>query len=166
MAEEQKVLGNRAAVDESVRETIGEYGWTLFQVPGKSSLLPWFRKPPWAYTVGLFHTYGQPEIVIVGVEGPIASRILQDFKDRIKDGETLETGKEYLEFLESHNCVFRPADRSHYRKRLEAATAFYGEREFPAVQLVWSDPQGRYPWDRGSEFEKRLKGFQPLLFES
>jgi hypothetical protein len=33
------------------------------------------------------------------------------------------------------------------------------------VQLVWSDPQGRYPWDEGSEFEKRLKGFQPLLFE-
>ncbi|HEX8217801.1 MAG TPA: DUF4262 domain-containing protein [Chloroflexia bacterium] len=166
MAEEPKALGSWAAVDESVRETIREYGWTLFQIPGKSSLLPWLRKPPWAYTVGLFHTYAQPEIVIVGVEGPIASRILQDFKDRIKGGEKLETGKEYIEFLESHNCVFRPVDRSHYGKRLQAANTFYREREFPAVQLVWSDPQGRYPWDEGSEFEKRLKGFQPLLFKS
>ena len=67
--------------------------------------------------------------------------------------------------MESHNCVLRAVDRAHYGKRLEAAARFYGEKEFPAVQLVWSDPQGRYPWDEGSEFEKRLKGYQQLLFK-
>jgi hypothetical protein len=55
-------------------------------------------------------------------------------------------------------------DRPHYRKYLQWANLFYGDREFPAVQLVWSDPQKLYPWDASSEFNKRLKGFQPLLF--
>jgi hypothetical protein len=164
MNDEGKVMPSRTAALQSVRDTIGEYGSTLFQLPGKSSRLPWLRKPPWAYTIGLYHTYGQPEIVIVGVEGPIASRILEGFKEKIKAGEALETGKEYEEFREGHNCVFRPVDRSQYRKYLEWATLFYGEKEFPTVQLVWSDPQRRYPWDAGSEFDKRLKGFQPLLF--
>ena len=162
---ENQVLPDKPSVLQSVRETVAEYGSTQFNMPGKSSLLPWLRKPPWGHSLGLFHTYKHPEIVMVGALDMVASRVLQDMRERVTGGEVLQPEQEYINFIDYHNCVFRPIDKSHYRNYLEWAISFYGNSDFPALQLVWSDPSGLYPWDPSSQFHREMKGFQPLLFK-
>lgn len=49
--------------------------------------------------------------------------------------------------------VDRPQDH------LSTALALYGD-EVRALQLVWPDARGRYPWDRG---HRAVRAGQPLL---
>ena len=156
---------DKDAILNDLLSTVNQYGWTHFQVPAKEGtpLFGFGKAPPWSYTIGLFQSYKHPEIVIVGEDDQLASRVLQDTVEQIKAGEVLEHGKEYREFIPRHNRTFLLMSKSHFRRYLEWAIRFYGSTEFPALQMVWSDQQGLYPWDRGSEFETRLKDYQPLL---
>lgn len=59
-------------------------------------------------------------------------------KNAVLPGETLETGPWLLEAV----AVERP------QEHLLLAHRFYGER-LRALQLVWADASGRWPWDPG-----------------
>jgi hypothetical protein len=41
---------------------------------------------------------------------------------------------------------------------------FYGGDAFPCLQIVWSDRDGRFPWQSG--FDPALAGLQPDLTEN
>ena len=107
-----------------------------------------------SYTVGLTE-HGLPELVVMAVRPPDASRLLDLWGDYLLDesavlpGETLETGPWLLEAV----AVERPEQHLFVVHRL------YGER-LRALQLVWADARGRWPWDLG---HRARRAGQPVL---
>ncbi|MFC5270776.1 DUF4262 domain-containing protein [Adhaeribacter terreus] len=117
--------------------------------------------PAFAYTIGLFQTYGHPEIICFGLAPEVLKTLLQDAQKLIKQGKKLIPGYLFPEFLKGFNAQFLRVNPEYYANYFPLAQHFYNFRSFPALQLVWPDKQQKFPWEAG--FNADLKFNQPLL---
>jgi Domain of unknown function (DUF4262) len=150
------VTDRAATVDRKIIHDVNTHGWHVMKIMPKAD------DPGWAFTIGLFRTFSQPEIVIFGLESGAMHAILNSVGELMRGGTVLSDGSETTEVLERYRCMFRNVDRFWYRYALGYATWFYGGSEFPVLQLLWPDKLQRYPWE--SAFETSLLKHQPLLF--
>lgn len=107
-----------------------------------------------SYTVGLTG-HGLPELVVLAQRPETAVRLVQMWGDYLLDdssvlpGELLRTGPWLLEAVQ----VSRP------KEHLLVADQLYGA-DVRALQLVWADPRGRWPWEPG---HRARRAGQPVL---
>lgn len=137
-------------VDELVQPMIDRCGWAV-QAVGGSRL-----HAPFSYTVGLTPR-GLPELVITGRKPEEAAHLLNDVATYVttqqvpRPGETVSLcGEGHLEVVEL----------PHPEAHLFVATGLYGEDVVQALQLVWADERGSWPWDVG---HRGGRGGQPVL---
>ncbi|HEV2843993.1 MAG TPA: DUF4262 domain-containing protein [Thermoanaerobaculia bacterium] len=158
MEDDLQALGE--ATLEKVKRDVETFGWHLLLVSGDAD------EPAFLFTIGLWESYRHPEIVLfVPSHDPheMAGN-LQVVVERIRQGKTFMPN-EVSESLFGHFAgAFRPVAKVWYPLFLGTAMAYYGGDVFPALQLFWPDPDGRYPWEEG--FAAALFPFQPLLHES
>jgi Domain of unknown function (DUF4262) len=128
-------------------------GWAVQTVHGGASA------PPFAYTVGLTNFDRHPELVIVGVDHETAAAILDELSRRVQAGERLTAGQrlEGLDETEYPMVLLAVTDPASH---LVVARRLLGE-ELTALQVVWPDPDGRFPWD--AAHDPRFLVMQPLL---
>jgi hypothetical protein len=74
-----------------------------------------------------------------------------------------QAGSQYADILEAYNCTFVAIHPTQYDEYLGYANWFYQTSSFPALQCVWPDKQGRFPWQAG--FPTGLARLQPVLSE-
>lgn len=134
---------------------MGAYGWHVVKVLEDS------RDPPFAYTVGLFQTFGHAEILVIGLPHPVAHVLLNDVGAAARAGRRFQVGRRYAELLVGYECTFREVPRRGYPSYLGRALWFYGRTTFPALQLVYPDRHGRWPWQEGVSPEFRAR--QPVI---
>jgi hypothetical protein len=133
---------------QRVQGAIARRGFGIVSVMGSA------RSPEFSYTVGLTEQ-GLPELVVLAVRPAEAVRLLDVWADYLREksvvlpGETLESGPWLLEAV----AVERPEEH------LLVAHHLYGER-LRALQLVWADDAGRWPWDPA---HRAQRAGQPLL---
>ena len=116
--------------------------------------------PGFAYSVGLFHNFDHPEILIVGLDLDLMHRIINNLRDDIQNGTRLHPTRRVAGILERFDCEFRDVAVSHYRELLGCAIWFYRGTDFPALQCVWPDMNGHFPWE--TNFNAKLKNRQPM----
>ncbi|MFI6097039.1 DUF4262 domain-containing protein [Lentzea sp. NPDC051213] len=133
----------------TLRRCIDARGWAVQAIERDRA------HPPWAYTVGL-SPRGLPELVVTGMAPLEAGRLLDDAAEHF-----------------AHRCLPSPGQRfalaggpllevvavARPWAHLLVAARLFGER-ISALQLVHSDLEGRWPWDR--EYSGVVGG-QPVL---
>jgi hypothetical protein len=144
--------------DKKLLEDIKTHGWHVLKVFDENGALPNF-----AYSVGAYHSFNQPEIILFGLGLDDMHEILNEVVEAMKAGKRILPDKGYSDFLDGYDCVFRSVKRSRYEEYLGYANWFYKGRDFPALQLFWPDRNGYYPWEEG--FSKTLIDLQPLLYQ-
>jgi hypothetical protein len=133
---------------ESTREDVARTGWSTFGVfPTQENPIVSFT-----YTIGLGETFDHPELIIYGLGVHAAWDVLACAVDLIRAGTRLEPGRRYGEVMSYREL---PGDydvevRAHPSDPLSVASGYYG-REVEAVQIVWPDPEGRFPDEEGVE---------------
>jgi hypothetical protein len=156
-SERDRVLDlDHAAYMQWVAATVDEHGWAI------SGRYASERVPAWAYSVGMWLSCQAPELVICGLPVQNAASLINAIGVRIADGEQFAPGDE-LEDVCPAQLAFRPIDPS-WRETglLEISDEFYGMVRPPYLQVVWSDKQGRFPWD--ARFQPAFDRLQPLLY--
>lgn len=155
--EDLEALG-RAAVEDA-RKDIETYGWHVMLIRGD-------EEPGFLFTVGLWHSFRHPEILLFAPSLDPAGMTgrLQPLAQRVSEGETFTADQPYENLFGRFDGLFRPVDRRWYPWFLGTAMAFYGGTDFPVLQLFWPDRDSLYPWETG--FSSELHPFQPLLHES
>jgi hypothetical protein len=139
-----------------VNDNIEKYGCHLTLIEEDNYL------PAFVYSIGLFKKFGHPEIICFGLKTDVATSIINYACDLIKNGETLTTNKLYRGFLEGFPIQFLQVDKEHYHDYVGYAGWFYNQTfDFPLLQLVWTDKQNNFPWDK--DFNPNWKFKQPLL---
>ena len=136
---------------------IERYGWHVIKV------LEDEKGPGFAYSIGLFHRYAHPEILVIGLRLDSMHGIINGIGEQIKTGERFVDGTEYSDILRGYDCAFRNVDRKFYKDYLGCALGFYEDGNFPVLQCVWPDKQSKFPWDDG--FHETLALRQPVLDE-
>jgi hypothetical protein len=141
--------------ERKVLDDVRDYGWHAVGVEEDD------EGPPFTYTVGLYHSFGHPEIIVLGVPPSIGFGILTNLADEIRIGREFAPGPDYAEILEAYAVRFIKVGQEFYHDYLGYDRWFYRREPFPVFQCVLPDREGRYPWD--AECDAGLVASQPLL---
>ena len=115
-----------------------------------------------AYTVGLWKNYKRSEFITLGMPLDILHTILNTVAiEGIKKGKSIEIGKNYHGVLEKHPVQFLTVDKRNIPDYFGQAINYYQTDNFPALQLIWPDNKGLFPYEAG--FREDLIYLQPLL---
>jgi hypothetical protein len=117
-------------VQEVLQPVIDRYGWAAQGVGGSGR--------PYMYTVGLT-ARGRPELVVTGRSFESA----YDLLDAALATDEPRAGHRF-DLLSGPMLQVLRVPRAH--EHLAVATALYGE-QVQALQLVWADGRGRWPWE-------------------
>lgn len=129
-----------------LRAKMLEHGWTVQYVEND--------RTPYAYTIGL-HDYGLPELLITGVSPHRAQRLLNSVaRIAMQHAEPMPGDRIRL----PAGPLIEVVTVDHPDAHMNMAVAFYGP--IRALQLVWADGRGRWPW--AANFSDG-RGRQPVL---
>jgi hypothetical protein len=117
--------------------------------------------PSFAYSIGLWQKFKHPEVICFGLSVKTLHAIINDVADFVKNGQTIEIGRNYDDFFEDSRSEFIKVDQRNLADYFGTAINYYNREDFPAIQLIWTDRNDRLPWEKDFEEEFELK--QPLL---
>lgn len=137
------------------KKNIDRYGLHVIMVRGTHYC------PSFAYSVGLFETYRQPEIICFGLPEKLGHNIINDVAELIKKGEKLKMYSSYHNIFKDSKAEFLPVDERNIDDYFGAALNYYHKTKFSAVQLIWTDRNDKFPWEEN--FEEKFLHYQPLL---
>lgn len=127
------------------RDRIRAFGWTFQAVEGVDG----DRLPGFVYTIGM-SGFDHPEFVIFGLPPSHGARVLDEICGQVRAGGVLSDGDEVqtgaLDYPVRLFSLSRP-DRV-----LLLAQAEYrlpGTDPIPALQVIYADIRGHYPWEPG-----------------
>lgn len=155
--------------DAQMRDTVREHGWAVQAIlpdgcwgsPSCTCGQPRGVSPPFAYTVGLFG-FGHPELLIYGMHEDSAAGVLNELGERVRRGRALVPGELQTFDHWPHRVHLFPFGDAGDEPVLISAQRFYERRQddpVPALQCVWDDRWGRFPWE--PEYDPP-PGLQPL----
>jgi hypothetical protein len=117
--------------------------------------------PGCSYSVGLWHSFEQPEVIVFGLPGEIARDLLDAIADEAAEGVTFAAGGKHEGLLHGFPVRFVAVPRERIAANLPLACWAHEGDDFPVLQLVWPDKQGRWPWDPSTR--EGFREAQPVL---
>jgi hypothetical protein len=130
-----------------LRAKIRAHGWAVQYVEAD--------RTPFAYTVGL-HDRGLPELLVTGLSPQPSAWLLRTFARRSLLGPKPVPGRQVSL---SAGARIEPVTVTQPDAHLYMAVAIGGQG-IKALQLVWADDRGRWPWAPGFA---QGRGIQPVL---
>ncbi|WP_176984989.1 DUF4262 domain-containing protein [Asanoa ishikariensis] len=140
--------GVRRGRDTETIATVEKHGWCSLLVPGTVDF---------AYTVGLWHSFQIPEIVMFGLAGEHMQLWLNTCVERLRDIGWPAAEAPFTGVIEGHETMLRPVDESWRDALFGTAYRFYGGWSVPIWQLVWPDGAGRWPWNDEATVSSRTR---------
>ncbi|MHB1328527.1 MAG: DUF4262 domain-containing protein [Gemmatimonadales bacterium] len=128
------------AADHKVADDIREHGWHVRMVFGDAIF------PPFSYTVGLFEAFAHPELIVVGLPGERAHRLLNAAGSLVRAGTTFQVSGMSDLLIPDYACTFRPVPDVLFEYFLGAALEYYDQIRFPCLQLIWPARDHSWPW--------------------
>jgi Domain of unknown function (DUF4262) len=116
--------------------------------------------PEYSYTAGLTTTFGHPELILFGLEPESAEALLDALIDEIDEGRRFEVGSEHEGLLRNYPLRIHGVPPAMIETILPRALWASGGTA-TAVQLVWPDKQGRWPWQ--DDVREGFAELQPVL---
>lgn len=140
---------------ENTKSNIDKFGLQVIMIS------PTNYSPAFAYSIGLWETYGHPEIICFGLPKDIGHKIINDVAEIIKQGNKIEVNKNYSEVFKDSKATFLEVDTRNIEDYFGLALDYYKHKRFRALQLIWTDRNDKFPWEEG--FEEKFLYKQPLL---
>jgi hypothetical protein len=118
--------------------------------------------PFFAYSAGLEESWHHPELIVFGLDYDLSTRLITEAVNLIRGGASFTNLKSIYRIGDINVMFFEVPDASikHY---LCETDAYYGEKNFRALQMVWADEQGCFPFD--PQCSDAVKRIQPVLSE-
>jgi hypothetical protein len=134
---------------EHLRELLGQHCWIVQGVQRER------RRPPYAYTVGLAG-HDRPELVVTGMPYDRAVDLLNSVAEHVMHAGAPQPGQ-VLPLRDGQVIeVVRVTEPAVHL----AVAAALSQPQFTALQLVYADDRGHWPWDAGF---RGGQGGQPVL---
>ena len=145
-------------IDRDLQATIATHGWAVINVAEEPDC------PPFSYTIGLYRTLQHPELLVMGLADGVAQELLNVAGRLIRNGQHFAAGAETEDLLEGYSTTFRAIPVRQYRAYLGHARWLDDGDGFPALQLVYPDRAGEWPWSAAVSAGFRER--QPILADT
>ncbi|TGK82974.1 DUF4262 domain-containing protein [Leptospira noumeaensis] len=143
--------------EQKAYKDIKEHGCHILHILGDD------ENPPFSYSIGIQQTSNHPEIIITGMDIDDAHKIINEYNRLVKSGNTIIPDKLYDCFLENYSCSFKLVKEKYYKEYFGWARWLYNGNNFNALQLIYPNIDGIWPWDEKASSE--FKWFIPTLYE-
>ncbi|HZU13953.1 MAG TPA: DUF4262 domain-containing protein [Chloroflexota bacterium] len=147
--------GELDGIEQKIVADIARYGWHVMHVLGDD------QGEPYSYTIGVYQSYGRPELAIFALSPDDAHAVLATLLGHIQEGRQFEPGVEYADLVEGRTVAFMPVDGAWYEMFFGRAIDLYGTLNFPILHCIWADAAGHMPWSH--DFDPILRPLQPNL---
>jgi len=119
--------------------------------------------PGYVFSVGLYLHFRHPEFLLIGLDYKVACTAINDISALVQQGRRFRHRDILDEIFKNVSVMLVDVHSKFYREFLGTALWFYRSvgDDFPVLQIVWPDKQGRFPWD--SDFDERARDIQPVL---
>ncbi len=143
------------SAEQAIRQAVDEYGWfaALFEKSPET--------PSFAYTIGFWRTFQQPEIILFGLPTDTMRDLLRQVADNIQAGLAPVAGADDQNVLGAGAVRFEMVDVSNVADYFGYGRWFYNYQPVPLLQMFWPDRAGCFPWETGADERVALQ--QPLL---
>ena len=141
--------------DKKLLNDIKQYGWHVVKVMEDE------KGPGFAYSVGLYKTYGHPEIIIAGLELDLAHEIINKIGNDIGNGKLYFPGQYYADLISGFKCLMINVSKENFKEYVGYGIWYYKRNDFPLLQCVYPTTKGIYPWE--SDWPEEIKIIQPIL---
>jgi hypothetical protein len=135
-----------------VEENVHLYGWHVAMNYGDDVTAPS------AYSIGAAHL-GLPEVIVLGIDPGVGAQLVNAILEAGRSGKSLTEGMPYPN-LANMPIYLKALSAERGRKHLPMADAFHCGKPYATMQMIYPDPDGRFPWDPDYHFP-----WQPLLYE-
>ena len=127
--------------EQNCLDMIEKHGCMIMHVMAEGDL------PRFSYSVGIGKTHGRPDVVVNGLDQDLSHSIINDYQQRLQEGEVFEAESFHDDFLEGFPVFFLPVDRKHYREHFGWNRWLYKDDDFDMLQIVVPTTSGAWPWD-------------------
>jgi hypothetical protein len=143
--------------DRKLLSDVTNYGWHILHIFADKN------EPCYSFSVGLYLKFGHPELLVMGLSQPIAQQLINLAAGYIANGRVFRPGERSDDLMHGFACSFVPILINHYQHYLGYNIWFYRslKKPFPALQLVWPDKKGRFPWE--NNYDNKFLSLQRLL---
>jgi hypothetical protein len=155
MARSEEYAAHNAAAEKKIFSDIAQYGFHAGFIQGDG------YSPSFAYTIGLYKTYGYPELICFGLHPDLLHSVLWSGKELLDKQPRPDLSIGYSDFIGDYDVRLLPVAYDWYKYYFGYGAWFYQNWDFPVLQIVWPDKQALYPWEEG--FNPAWKAGQPLL---
>jgi len=114
--------------------------------------------PGFSYTIGVYDTYGKPELITVGLPSETAHHALNEAIDLMKEDVDLTVGR-HRDVVGSVEVEFRPIHPRWLHQIMLRADGYYEHEDVPVLQLIYPDLENRFQGEEG--FNEYFR--QPIL---
>ena len=143
--------------NKELDKSIAEYGWHVIKVMADE------EGPGFCFSVGLFKSFGHPEIIIVGLDLDLGHELINLMGDEIREGVKFEAGQYYDDIIEEYSCYMLEVSKENYEGWLGTAIGYYQSEDFPVLQCIYPTVDNVYPWQE--EWPEEIEDLQPVLAE-
>ena len=116
---------------------VDRVGWHVVQIVDAD--------PAFVFSIGLYHSFGHPEIMIAGLPIRIGADLINRIGRRIEKGEIFSDSDVVDGIADTYPMGFRKMSEEFYGEYLGSAIWFYESSDFPVLQCVWPDRESRLP---------------------
>jgi hypothetical protein len=141
--------------DRRILGDIARVGWSVIGIEESD------EGPGYAFSVGITHTLGRPELVVMGLPFPIAGGIVNTIGDLMRQGREFAAGSRSDDVLDGRTAEFVAVDPRFYREYFGYARWVNRGSDFPMLQCVWPDKEDRFPGEEG--YDARFFQLQRVL---
>ena len=126
-------------------EEVAQKGFSVVHQPGS------------CYTVGLWKTHQHPELIVFGLPAERGQKLLEQAAAHLP----LQLGEETTQLTDEYPLRPTEVKMEHHREFLSYNRWFYRGDHFQSWQLIWPDPDHRFPDD--PQHPERFRQVQPTL---
>jgi hypothetical protein len=117
--------------------------------------------PAHSYSAGLWDSLDQPEVIVFGLDPEVAAELIEAVADEADAGRPCLADTRRDGLLTDYAVRFVAIAAGDATQWLAATAWAYDGAAFPAVQLVWPDKHGRWPWDEATR--EGFRSNQPVV---
>ena len=132
--------------DRQVLRDIEAHGW-------HGVLIEDDEPSTYVFSVGVLHTLDHPEFVMFGLDAKLMHQVIWGAYRFVQGGRRFETEGLYEDLLEWYAVAIRTVHLSwhaHYLGYAQWHRRYVGKTgSLRAVQIVWPDKAGLFPWEPG-----------------
>ncbi|SDF35705.1 protein of unknown function [Mucilaginibacter pineti] len=142
-------------IDNKLQDDIKNFGLQVLYIMEDE------QGPGFSYSIGLYESYGHPEIIMVGLKQDLMHTLINNMAYDIKDGKVFIPFKYEADILDDFECYFVEVEKSNYDAYVGQAQKYYKRDGFPLLQCIYPTVKGIYPWE--DEWPESIKDLQPIL---